>query len=140
MKRIQIDNKEQLGKIVQIVLEEYKDYRIFAFFGELGSGKTTIIQEICKALNMQDVINSPTFSIVNEYWSNDKKRVVYHFDFYRIKKIEEVFDFGYEEYFYSGNYCFIEWPELVEEIIPPDTIPIYIEVGTDEERVLQFER
>ena len=140
MKKIRIEKREQLGKIVQIILEEYKESRIFAFFGELGSGKTTIIQEICKALNMQDAVNSPTFSIVNEYWSNDKKRVIYHFDFYRIKKLEEVFDFGYEEYFYSGNYCFIEWPELVEEIIPPDTIPIYIDVGIDEERVFRFER
>ena len=140
MKEIRIEKKKELKEIVRIVLEDYHESRIFAFYGELGSGKTTVIQEICKALDMDDVVNSPTFSIVNEYWSTDKKRVVYHFDFYRINKIEEVYDFGYEEYFYSGNYCFIEWPELIKEIIPPDTIPVSIDVGKNEERIFRFER
>jgi tRNA threonylcarbamoyladenosine biosynthesis protein TsaE len=140
MKEIKIGKKSELKEIVRMVLEDYKEYRIFAFYGELGSGKTTLIQEICKALDMEDVVNSPTFSIVNEYWSKNKKEVVYHFDFYRINKIEEVYDFGYEEYFYSGHYCFIEWPELINEIIPPDTIPVFINVGEDEERIFRFER
>jgi tRNA threonylcarbamoyladenosine biosynthesis protein TsaE len=137
MKKIRIDRKEQLGKVVRIILEEYKDYRIFAFYGELGSGKTTTIQEICKKLNLKDVVNSPTFSIVNEYRSGNGP-VVYHFDFFRIEKMEEVFDFGYEEYFYSGNYCFIEWPELVEEILPSDTVPVYIEVEIEGKRIFGF--
>jgi tRNA threonylcarbamoyladenosine biosynthesis protein TsaE len=138
MKEIKIDKIEQLAEIVRIVLEEYRNYRLFAFFGELGSGKTTAIQAICRELNMQDVVNSPTFSIVNEYWSKDNQNVVYHFDFYRIEKIEEVYDFGYEEYLYSGNYCFLEWPELVEEILPRETIPISIEVGSTGERIFRF--
>jgi tRNA threonylcarbamoyladenosine biosynthesis protein TsaE len=140
MKNIRINKKEQLGKVVRIILKEYEDYRVFAFYGELGSGKTTVIQEICRELEMQDVVNSPTFSVVNEYWSNDNKMVVYHFDFYRIRKLEEVFDFGYEEYFFSGNFCFIEWPELIESILPAETIPIHIEVGMNEERIFRFER
>lgn len=137
MKKIHIDKKEQLSKVVHIILEEYKDYRIFAFYGELGSGKTTTIQEICKKLNLKDVVNSPTFSIVNEYRSG-YGTVVYHFDFYRIEKIEEVFDFGYEEYFYSGNYCFIEWPELIEELLPADTVPVNIEVEIEGKRIFWF--
>jgi tRNA threonylcarbamoyladenosine biosynthesis protein TsaE len=140
MREIHIERKAQLKDIVQVILKEYETSRIFAFFGELGSGKTTVIQEICKALDMEDVVNSPTFSIVNEYWSKDKSQVVYHFDFYRINKIEEVYDFGYEEYFYSGNYCFIEWPELIKEIIPPQTIPVYIDVGSDQKRIFRFGR
>jgi len=138
MKEIRIKEIEQLNKIVRVVLDDYRDYRLFAFFGELGTGKTTAIQAICKELNMQDVVNSPTFSIVNEYWSKDNRSVVYHFDFYRIEKLEEVYDFGYEEYFYSGNYCFLEWPELVKEILPQETIPIYIEVAINGERVFRF--
>ncbi len=137
MKRISIDSKNQLGKVVQVILEEYKDYRIFAFYGELGSGKTTTIQEICRELEMKDVVHSPSFSIVNEYRSA-KGLVVYHLDLYRIEKIEEVFDLGYEDYFYSGNYCFIEWPELIEEILPSGTIPVKILAGTAGKRSFEF--
>jgi len=139
MKRIQIDSKDQLGEVVQVILEAYQDYRIFAFYGELGSGKTTTIQEICRKLNVNDVVHSPSFSIVNEYRSA-KGLVVYHFDLYRIEKIEEVFDLGYEDYFYSGNYCFIEWPELIEEILPAGTIPVKIEVGLAGKRFFQFDK
>ncbi len=137
MKCIRIDSKNQLGKVVQVILETCQDYRIFAFYGELGSGKTTTIQEICRVLKVKDVVHSPSFSIVNEYRSTNGL-VVYHFDLYRVEKIEEVFDLGYEDYFYSGNYCFIEWPELIEEILPPGTIPIKIEVGTAGKRSFQF--
>ena len=137
MKRILIDSKDQLGKVVRVILETYPDYRIFAFYGELGSGKTTTIQEICRELEMKDVVHSPSFSIVNEYRSA-KGLVVYHFDLYRIETIEEVFDLGYEDYFYSGNYCFIEWPELIEEILPSGTIPVKIIVGTAGKRSFHF--
>jgi len=139
MKKIRIEKKSELGKVVQTILNEYKEFRIFAFYGELGSGKTTTIQEICKGLNMKDLVNSPTFSIINEYRSENDE-VVYHFDFYRIEKIEEVFDVGYEDYFYSGDYCFIEWPELIEGILPADTIPVNIEVGTGEVRIFWFDK
>jgi tRNA threonylcarbamoyladenosine biosynthesis protein TsaE len=137
MKRIQIDSKDQLGKVVQMILETYQNYRIFAFYGELGSGKTTTIQEICRKLKMNDVVHSPSFSIVNEYRSGEGL-VVYHFDLYRIEKIEEVYDLGYEDYFYSGNYCFIEWPELIEEILPAGTVPVSIEADVDGKRFFRF--
>lgn len=135
MKKINIPSVKDLSEAAGILLTSYKDHRIFAFYGELGSGKTTIIQAICRTLGITDMVNSPSFSIVNEYRSKPN-RVVYHFDFYRIKKLEEVYDLGYEDYFYSGNYCFIEWPEKVEEILPPGTIPVKIEVDSGKERIL----
>ncbi len=139
MKRIQIDSKDQLDEVVQFILEGYKNDRIFAFYGELGSGKTTTIQKICRKLTVKDIVHSPSFSIVNEYRSAEGL-VVYHFDLYRIERIEEVFDLGYEDYFYSGNYCFIEWPELIEEILPAGTIPVKIEVGSAGKRFFQFDK
>lgn len=98
---------------------------VFAFYGEMGAGKTTFITAICKALGVEDNITSPTFAIVNEYRS-DSGELIYHFDFYRINKIDEVFDFGYEDYFYSGSLCFIEWPEKVEDLLPHDVIKVEI--------------
>lgn len=139
MKKIQIDSKDQLNKVVQVVLEEFNHSRVFAFYGELGSGKTTTIQEICRKLTVNDVVNSPSFSIVNEYRSS-RGLVVYHFDLYRVEKVEEVFDIGYEDYFFSGNYCLIEWPELIEEILPAGTIPVKIEVGSAGKRLFHFHK
>ena len=94
---------------------------VFAFYGNMGAGKTTFIKAICEELGVTDVINSPTFAIVNEYRSATAE-LIYHFDFYRINKIEEAYDFGYEDYFYSGALCFIEWPEKLEEILPGDVV------------------
>ena len=91
---------------------------VFAFYGQMGAGKTTFIKAVCAELGIADTVNSPTFSIVNEYRSDSTGALVYHFDFYRIKKLEEVYDMGYEDYFYSGAPCFIEWPELIEELLP----------------------
>lgn len=139
MKSLRIDSKDQLYKVVRVILDECANYRIFAFCGELGSGKTTTIQEICRNLNINDVVHSPSFSIVNEYRSA-QGLVVYHFDLYRVEKIEEVFDIGYEDYLYSGNYCFIEWPELIEELLPPRTVPVNIVVGNAGIRVFQFHK
>ena len=112
--------------------------RIFAFYGQMGAGKTTIIKAICTALGATDAVTSPTFTLVNEY-KTTSGRSIYHIDFYRIKKAEEVFDFGIEEYFDSDSYCFLEWPELIENFLPPETVKVRITVGSNEERMLEIE-
>jgi tRNA threonylcarbamoyladenosine biosynthesis protein TsaE len=111
--------------------------KIFAFFGSMGAGKTTIIKAICEALGVKDIVTSPTFTIVNEYLTYSGVSI-YHIDFYRIKKTEEVFDFGIEEYFGSGSYCFMEWPEMVEGILPPETVNVIITVDDNDQRILKF--
>lgn len=100
--------------------------RIFAFYGKMGSGKTTFIKSICEELGVEDSINSPTFAIVNEY-EDRNRNTIYHFDFYRIKSIEEVYNMGYEEYFYGDAICFMEWPELIEELLPEETVKVFVE-------------
>ena len=117
--------------------------RVFALYGQMGAGKTTFIKAVCEQLGVSDVITSPTFAIVNEYqaarpYGNDGQTTVYHFDFYRIKKIEEVYDMGFEYYFYSGCLCFIEWPELVEDLLPDDAVRVTIDVRPDGSRELTF--
>ena len=127
---------ESLDKINEAAIEFIKtmgDNTVFAFRGEMGAGKTTFIKAICENLGVSDTINSPTFAIVNEYRS-DSAELIYHFDFYRINKIEEVFDFGYEDYFYSGSLCFIEWPELIEDLLPKDTVNVQIKALEDGSR------
>ena len=99
---------------------------VFAFYGKMGAGKTTFVKAICEELGVEDVITSPTFAIVNEYQSTKTGGPIYHFDFYRIKKLDEVYDMGYEDYFYSGAPCFLEWPELIEEILPNDAVKVTI--------------
>jgi len=111
---------------------------VFAFYGKMGSGKTTFIKAICEELGVDDVITSPTFAIVNEYRSDDTCELIYHFDFYRIKKIEEVYDMGYEDYFYSGAICFVEWPELIEELLPADAVKVTITETDDGSRIVKL--
>lgn len=111
---------------------------VFAFYGKMGAGKTTFIKALCEALGVADVVNSPTFSIVNEYRAEPTGELVYHFDFYRIGKIEEVYDMGYEDYFYSGAVCLIEWPELVEDLLPGDAVRVEVEELPDGSRRLRF--
>ncbi len=120
---------DDLSLIAEKIREEYKSEKIFAFYGKMGSGKTTFIKEICKQLGVTEVITSPTFALINEY-SGKENINIYHFDFYRIETIEEAYDFGYEEYFYGGDYCFIEWPELIESLLPESFIKVTI---TEEE-------
>ena len=111
---------------------------VFAFYGKMGAGKTTFIKAVCEELGVADVINSPTFAIVNEYCSETTAELIYHFDFYRIKKLEEVYDMGYEDYLYSGARCFIEWPELIDDLLPADAVRVEITEGPDGSRSIQI--
>ena len=115
------------------------DNTVFALYGKMGAGKTTFIKALCQELGVEDVVTSPTFAVINEYRSDIAGELIYHFDFYRIKKLEEVYDMGYEDYFYSGALCFIEWPELVEELLPGNTIKVTIEELEDGSRKLTME-
>jgi tRNA threonylcarbamoyladenosine biosynthesis protein TsaE len=115
------------------------DNTVFAFYGKMGAGKTTFIKAVCEELGVTDVINSPTFAIVNEYRSDVAGELIYHFDFYRIKKLDEVYDMGYEDYFYSGAVCFIEWPELIEELLPGNAVRVDIEEQPDGSRRISWE-
>ena len=111
---------------------------VFAFYGKMGAGKTTFVKAICEELGVEDVITSPTFAIVNEYQSTKTGGPIYHFDFYRIKKLDEVYDMGYEDYFYSGAPCFLEWPELIEEILPNYAVKVTITEQEDGTRIVEF--
>ena len=122
--------REAARKFIRLIGER----RVIAFYGKMGSGKTTFIKALCEELGVNDVITSPTFAIVNDYTANEES--IYHFDFYRIKKLEEAYDMGFEEYFYSGNYCFIEWPELVEPLLPDDTLRVSISEQPDGSRLI----
>lgn len=117
--------------------------RVFAFYGKMGAGKTTFIKAICQELGVTDVVTSPTFAIVNEYTPSSSPLTphffkIFHFDFYRIKKLEEVYDMGYEDYLYSGELCFIEWPELIEQLLPDDAVSVTIEVNANGTRSIKF--
>ena len=132
---IKIENIDGLAVAARKFVDEMGENRVFAFYGKMGAGKTTFIKAICEALGVKDVVTSPTFAIVNEY-ADAVGEPVYHFDFYRIKNLKEAYDIGCEEYFYSGSPCFIEWPEMVEELLPEDTVSVTIEVLEDESRTI----
>lgn len=120
-----IKSLDTIHQTAEEFVREMGDNTVFAFHGKMGAGKTTFIKAICEKLGVEDTINSPTFAIVNEYRSNSGE-LVYHFDFYRITKQEEAFDLGYEDYFYSGSLCFIEWPEKIEDLLPHDVVHVTI--------------
>ena len=122
---IKINSLADMPAAAQAFIEAMDQNTVFAFYGKMGAGKTTFIKAVCEALGVTDVVNSPTFSIVNEYRSDNTGELIYHFDFYRIKKLDEVYDMGYEDYFYSGAVCFIEWPELIEECERRDVKGLY---------------
>ena len=126
---------ESLPEVSSKILDAFPDSRVFALYGRMGAGKTTLVKELCRKLDVVDEVQSPTFSIINEYKTKGSESV-FHFDFYRINKIEEVFDIGYEDYVYSGSYCFIEWPELAEDLLPEGTVRL--EISGDNERVIRF--
>ncbi len=119
------NNKTELPEIASLLINSFPNDRFFAFFGNMGVGKTTLIKEICAILGVADNVCSPTFSIVNEYVGGEGESI-YHFDFYRLKNLEETYDMGYEEYFYSGNYCFTEWSEKIEPLLPDNYIRVNI--------------
>lgn len=135
---IRISSLETIGEAAKQFVANMGGASVFAFYGKMGAGKTTFIKAVCKELGVDDVVTSPTFAIVNEYRSDDTCELIYHFDFYRIKKIEEVYDMGYEDYFYSGAVCFIEWPELIEELLPADTVKVSIKEVDGGGRVVEL--
>jgi tRNA threonylcarbamoyladenosine biosynthesis protein TsaE len=136
---IKINSLDNIREAAKQFIAAMEDNTVFAFYGKMGAGKTTFIKAICEELGVTDVINSPTFAIVNEYRSDETGELIYHFDFYRIKKLDEVYDMGYEDYFYSGALCFIEWPELVEEVLPGDAVKVIIEEMEDGIRSVRLE-
>lgn len=137
MKRIEIDSLSELKNVAQEVIESLEGRTVVLLRGEMGAGKTTLISRIAAYLGAEDTVTSPTFALVNQYEGSDCR--IYHFDFYRIEEIEEVFDLGYEEYFYSGDLCFVEWPEKIEPLLPDDAMTVRITVGEDEHRIFEIE-
>ena len=136
---IKIQDISTINKAAREFVSHIGEHRVFAFYGKMGAGKTTFIKAICEELGVEDVITSPTFAIVNEYSSSlSSSTKIFHFDFYRIKKLEEVYDMGYEDYFYSGALCFIEWPELIEELLPEDAVRVTIAEEADGTRTVSF--
>lgn len=135
---LRIDNIDSIREAARQFVAATGENTVFAFYGKMGAGKTTFIKAVCEELGVEDVITSPTFAIVNEYRSDTTGELIYHFDFYRIKKIEEVYDMGYEDYFYSGALCFIEWPELIEELLPKEAVKVTIEENADGSRIVRF--
>jgi tRNA threonylcarbamoyladenosine biosynthesis protein TsaE len=133
---LNIPSTDALDDAARKLIDVYSGSRIFAIYGEMGAGKTTLIKAICRALEVDDVTSSPSFGIIHEYRTRPGDSI-YHFDFYRIENIEEVFDIGYEEYLFSGDYCFLEWPELVENILPDETVRLSLRVKDDGVRVLE---
>ncbi len=135
--QIKIESLDNIHTAAKEFLAHMGNGKVFAFYGKMGAGKTTFIKAVCEALGVTDVITSPTFAIVNEYTTADNSPV-YHFDFYRIKKIDEVYDMGYEDYFYSGRLCFLEWPELIEDLLPEDAVKVSIAMQEDGSRIIEF--
>ncbi len=135
---ITINTVEQITEAAQEFIEAMGNRKIFAFYGKMGVGKTTFIKAVCESLGVTDVINSPTFAIVNEYL-DEHEMPIYHFDFYRIKKAEEVFDIGFEDYVSSGSLCLMEWPELVEEYLPEETVKVHLEERDDGSRTITMD-
>ncbi len=133
---IRIESLEQIREAAREFVAEMGDRKVFAFYGSMGAGKTTFVKAVCEELGVEDVITSPTFAIINEYHA--PQCVIYHFDFYRIKKLEEVYDMGYEDYFYSGALCFIEWPELIEELLPEDAVKVHIRENENGSRTVSI--
>lgn len=130
---LRIESLDHIEEAARQFVAAMGDRTVFALYGSMGAGKTTFTKAICQVLGVEDSISSPTFAIVNEYRSASGE-LIYHFDFYRIRKLEEVYDMGYEDYFYSGALCFVEWPELIEELLPADTVRVDIRENEDGSR------
>ena len=137
MKRIEIDALSDLPRVAKEVINSLDGRTVVLLRGGMGAGKTTLVSRIAALLGAEDTVTSPTFALVNQYEGTECR--IYHFDFYRIDRIEEVFDLGYEEYFYSGDLCLVEWPEKIEPLIPDDAMVVRITVGDDEQRIFEIE-
>ncbi|GAD05824.1 hypothetical protein HQ45_05665 [Porphyromonas crevioricanis] len=133
-----IHTLEDLSLVANQFASEIGSRRVFAFYAPMGTGKTTFIKAVCEALGVKDVINSPTFSIINEYRSEPTGETIYHFDCYRLEQVQDALNLGAEDYFASGAICFIEWPEVLEPILPDDTVRIHISEQADGSRVLEL--
>ena len=127
-----------MDQVAEAILKAHPEERVFGFYGEMGAGKTTLIKALCRSLGVRDVTSSPTFAIINEYWT-EAGEPLYHFDFYRITKPEEALDIGLYDYLDSGYTCIIEWPENIEDLLPEETLRVSITVGDDESRTLHWE-
>lgn len=139
MQTIQIKSLETIREAAKAFIAAMDDRTVFAFYGAMGAGKTTFIKALCEELGVEDVINSPTFAIVNEYRSETTGELIYHFDFYRINKLSEAEDIGTEDYFYSGALCFIEWPEKIDELLPGDVVNVRIAENADGSRTIEVD-
>ena len=138
-KEFHITSVEGLAEVSDCLISMRDEADVIAFYGPMGAGKTTLIKDLCHRMGVTDEVNSPTFAIVNEYVTEEGEQV-YHFDFYRIKKLEEAYDIGFENYFYSGNLCLIEWPEMIEPLLPDHHIRVNIRLGaTDDDRIIEIE-
>ena len=137
MDSLTLKSLSDLNVVADKFLRAMRGKKVFAFFGPMGVGKTTFIKALCNELGVVEIVTSPTFALVNEYQTGGGD-VIYHFDFYRIEKIEEVYDLGYEEYFYSGNYCFIEWPDKVAEILPENIAYVQLVENEDGSRTINW--
>ena len=135
---LKISSLEEIDAVAKEFISATRGHDLFAFYGQMGAGKTTFTVALCKAWGVEDVVNSPTFAIVNEYCCADGE-TLYHFDFYRIKNIAEAMDIGVEDYFYSGSRCIMEWPENIEELLPDEVLRVYIEVNPDISRTVVWE-
>lgn len=136
--QLTINGLDGLAQAAEAFVQSLGERSVFAFYGSMGAGKTTFIKAICEALGVTDTVQSPTFAIVNDYRSETSGELIHHFDFYRIKTISEVYDMGYEDYFYAGALCFIEWPELIEELLPEDTVAVRIVANADGSRSISW--
>ncbi|KPK87270.1 MAG: tRNA threonylcarbamoyladenosine biosynthesis protein TsaE [Bacteroides sp. SM23_62_1] len=136
MTRFIIESTAAIRKVAKEFLKQYGQKRIFAIYGELGAGKTTFIKALCYELGVNEIVSSPSFAIINEYYSDCCGRI-YHFDFFRLEELAEAFDIGYEDYFYSGQYCFIEWADRIEAILPSGTIHVHMAADDTSARILE---
>ncbi len=137
MTELRINSLDEINTVAKQFIELVGERRVFAMYGAMGVGKTTFVKAVCEELGVEDTITSPTFAIVNEYHTQ-KDKIVYHFDFYRIEDVQEAYDFGYEDYFYSKAMCFIEWPERIDSILPSDVINLNFREEEDGSRVIQL--
>jgi tRNA threonylcarbamoyladenosine biosynthesis protein TsaE len=133
---LEASHLDDLPKVAQQIIAYRPGQKLFCFFGKMGAGKTSLIKAFCAVLGSSDIVNSPTFSIVNEY-DRDEGSGIFHFDFYRINRLEEIYDIGFDEYLESGNYCLMEWPEKILELLPLSYVKVLIDVREDETRLIR---